>query len=92
MRYSECDQEKEIFKEGNSTILESPDKVILQLDLSSGADCYTYQVTASDGTNTVVIQGKDDQRGKGQDSIHSKIRSGDFLYDDRQDQLLYRLR
>ena len=64
MRYSECDQEKEVFKEGNSTIMESPNKVILQLDLSSGIDCYTYQVTASDGTNAVVVDGRDDQRGK----------------------------
>ena len=64
VKYSVCDQEEIFSNEGNSTTMVSSDKVILPLRLPSGSDCYTYRVTASDGTNTVVVEGTNDQRGK----------------------------
>ena len=49
--YSVCGQEQIISTEGNST-LEIPNRVILQLSLPSGSDCYTYTVIASDGVSS----------------------------------------
>ena len=67
VEYDICDQEKEGLRnsEGNSS-LESPSEVLLSLMLPSGSNCYVYRVTASDGTNTVVVEGRvrDDQNGK----------------------------
>lgn len=70
MVYRVCDQEGMFSNEGNST-LESDNEVILQLELSSGVNCYSYRVTASDGTNTVVVDGRVNQELHGKDG--SKI-------------------
>ena len=63
VEYSRCDQEEVFNKEGNST-LESPGVITLQLSLSNGPDCYTYRIVASDGTNIIVVEGKNDQQGE----------------------------
>jgi hypothetical protein len=62
VEYGVCDKEKESFNEGNSS-LESPSQVTLPLTLQSGSSCYTYRVTATDSSNTVVVEGRDDQSG-----------------------------
>ena len=61
VKYADCNQEEaSIYTEGNST-LEFPDRVILQIILPSGSDCYTYTVRAYDGANnTVAVEGRVD--------------------------------
>ena len=61
VKYADCNQEEASkYTEGNST-LEFPDRVILQIILPSGSDCYTYTVRANDGTNnTVAVKGRVD--------------------------------
>ena len=63
MEYSLCNQERVFTMERNST-LEFPNRVTLQLGLPSGSDCYTYTIRASDGTSTVVVEGRVDPSGK----------------------------
>ena len=56
MEYRVCGQEQVFISERNST-LDAPDRVILQLSLLNGSGCYLYNVTASDGVSTVIVQG-----------------------------------
>ena len=66
VEYNTCDQEKENLENEGNTSLESPSEVLLSLMLPSGPNCYVYRVTASDDTNTVVVEGRarDDQSSK----------------------------
>ena len=61
--YGVCDQQQVFTVEGNSTA-GSPDRVTLQLNLPSGTDCYTYTLTAYDGTSTAMIEGRVSLSGK----------------------------
>ena len=61
--YGVCSQEQVFAVEGNSTV-ESPDRVMLQLSLPSGTNCYTYTLTAYDGTSTAMVEGRVDLSGK----------------------------
>ena len=56
VEYRVCGQEEVFTSEGNST-LDVPDRVILQLSLLNGSDCYSYNVTASDGVSIVIVVG-----------------------------------
>ena len=55
--YSLCNQEDIFTTMGNSTS-EFPNQVTLQIP--SGSDCYTYTIRASDGTSSVMVQGRVD--------------------------------
>ena len=57
VEYRVCGQEQVFTSEGNST-LDALDRVILQLSLLNGSDCYSYNATASDGVSTVIVQGE----------------------------------
>ena len=61
VKYEDCNREQASkYTEENST-LEFPDRVILQIILPSGSDCYTYTVTTYDGANnTVAVEGRVD--------------------------------
>ena len=61
--YSVCDEEQVFTVEGNST-LESPDRVTLEISLPSESDCYTYTITAYNGSRTAMVEGKVDTSGK----------------------------
>ena len=63
VKYSVCDEEQIFTVEGNTT-LESPNKVTLEINLPNGSDCYTYTITAFDGSNTVMVEGKVKPSGK----------------------------
>lgn len=63
VEYSICGQEQVFTTKGNST-LELPDRVTLQLSLPSGSNCYAYTIRASNGTSTVIVEGKMDPSGK----------------------------
>ena len=63
MEYSVCNQQQVFTTEGNST-LELPNRVTLQFSLPGDSDCYMYTIRASDGTNTVVVEGRMNQSGK----------------------------
>ena len=58
VEYGLCNQQR-FYYEGNST-LEFPNMVTIQIDLPSGSDCYMYTVRASDGTGTVIVEGRVD--------------------------------
>ena len=57
MEYRICGQEEVFISEGNST-LNAPDRVILQLNSLNGSGCYSYNIRASDGVSTVIVQGE----------------------------------
>ena len=58
VEYSLCTHQGLVFStEGNNT-LEIPDRVTLKLNLTTGSNCYTYTVRASDGINTIVVEGR----------------------------------
>ena len=61
--YGVCGQQQIFTVEGNSTA-GSPDRVTLQLNLPSGTNCYTYAITANDGTSTAMIEGRMNLSGK----------------------------
>ena len=61
--YGVCSQEQVFTVEGNSTA-GSPDRVMLQLSLPSGTDCYTYTLTAYDGMSTALVEGRVNLSGK----------------------------
>ena len=54
--YGVCGQQQVFIVEGNSTA-GSPNRVTLQLNLSRGTNCYTYTLTAYDGTSTAMVEG-----------------------------------
>ena len=61
--YGVCSQQQVFTVEGNSTS-GSPDRVTLQLSLPSGMNCYTYTLTANDGTSTAMVEGRINLSGK----------------------------
>ena len=54
VEYSICNQDRVFYEVGNNT-LEFPDRVTLEIKES---DCYTYTIIASDGTKTVMVEGR----------------------------------
>lgn len=73
VEYGVCGQEQEYTTKGNHTS-ESSNRVILQLlQLPSGSSCYTYTITASDGTDTVIVKGMVDLPGKCNWFMHKVI-------------------
>ena len=66
--YGVCGQQLVFIVEGTTTA-ESPDRVTLQLSLPSGTDCYTYILTANDGTSTAMVEGRVNLSGKHNDII-----------------------
>ena len=61
--YGVCGQQQVFTVEGITTAA-SPDRVTLQLSLLSGTNCYTYTITAYDGTSTAMVEGKVNLSGK----------------------------
>ena len=72
LEYRVCNQEQIFPTRGNSTV-ELPNTVILQISLPEGSDCYTYTITANDGTHTVMVEGRVDPPGKQKSCIISAI-------------------
>ena len=73
--YGVCGQQQVFTVEGNSTA-GSPDRVTLQLNLPSGTNCYTYTLTAYDGTSTAMVEGRVNLSGK-----HNILHYDDIIVD-----------
>ena len=63
IEYSVCGEEQIFTVEGNATV-ESPNRVTLEISLPSGSDCYTYTITAFDGSSTAMVEGRVGSPGK----------------------------
>ena len=61
--YGVCDQQQVFTVEGTTTA-GSTDRVTLQLNLPGGTNCYTYTITAYDGTSTAMVEGRINLSGK----------------------------